>query len=61
MRYKWDINGILIGYEWDMNGILTDIMDGYGGFHSHGGTPVAGWQIDFMENPSMIIYELDDN
>ena len=23
----------------------------YGGFHSHGGSPIAGWMIYFMENP----------
>ena len=24
-----------------------------GGFHSHGGTPIAGWMVDFMENPHL--------
>ena len=34
---------------------------GYGRFHSHGGTPVAGWFI--MENPNLKwkIYMISDN
>ena len=46
-----------MGYEWDMNGILTDTMDGYGGFHSHGGTPIAAWFIAW-NIPS---FEMDDD
>ena len=37
--------------KWSMCGVFFP----YGGFHSHGGSPIAGW---FMENPSINGWEL---
>ena len=33
--------------------MITCFSDGceIGGFHSHGGTPIAGWMIYFLDNP----------
>ena len=29
------------------NGPVVDDLPAYGGFHSHGGTPIAGWLISW--------------
>ena len=37
--------------SWQQNSIQFFLLSGYGGFHSHGGAPIAGW---FMENPNLL-------
>ena len=51
--WRFDIATITGGYFHDISHIFPYFpYFPYDGFHSHGGTPIAGWSVYFMENPS---------
>ena len=40
--HQWLYNGNTMGISWGYNGKMGISWEESGGFHSHGGTPIAG-------------------